>query len=51
MIFGNFIFGNLLHKSITKTIIVFLLVYAAVYLLAYYGGQCILAGLLSVKPG
>lgn len=39
MIFGNFIFGSLLHKSITKTIIVFLLLYAAVYLLAYYGGS------------
>ncbi|WP_028543693.1 MFS transporter [Paenibacillus taiwanensis] len=38
MIVGNFIFGELLHKSMTKTVILFPLLYAAVYLLAYYGG-------------
>ncbi|MCG7408297.1 MFS transporter [Paenibacillus sp. ACRRX] len=38
MIVGNFIFGELLHKSMTKTVILFPLLYTAVYLLAYYGG-------------
>lgn len=48
MIFGNFIFGSLLHKSITKTVIVFLLLYAAVYLLAYYGGPYFIPMLIIV---
>jgi predicted MFS family arabinose efflux permease len=39
MIFGNFLFGGFLHKSITKTVIMFPLLYAAVYLFAYYLGS------------
>ncbi|OPA78628.1 arabinose ABC transporter permease [Paenibacillus selenitireducens] len=48
MIFGNFIFGSLLHKSITKTVIIFLLLYAAVYLLAYYAGSYFIPMLIIV---
>ncbi|QDQ01995.1 MFS transporter [Lysinibacillus fusiformis] len=39
MIFGNFLFGNLLHKSMTKTVIMFPLLFAVVYLLTYYVGS------------
>ncbi|WP_017815400.1 MFS transporter [Paenibacillus shenyangensis] len=39
MIVGNFLFGFLLNKKLTRTVILFPLVYAAVYLLAYYGGS------------
>lgn len=39
MIFGNFLFGGLLHKSITKTVIMFPLLYGAIYLFAYYLGS------------
>ncbi|OMC80310.1 arabinose ABC transporter permease [Paenibacillus odorifer] len=36
MIFGNFLFGSLLHKGITKTVIMFPLLYAVTYLFVYY---------------
>lgn len=39
MILGNFLFGEFLHKSITKTVIMFPLVYAVIYLFAYYLGS------------
>ncbi|SMF86834.1 Predicted arabinose efflux permease, MFS family [Paenibacillus uliginis N3/975] len=39
MIFGNFLFGSLLHKSMTKTVIMFPLLYAVIYLFAYYLGS------------
>lgn len=39
MIFGNFLFGSLLHKSITKTVIMFPLLYAVTYLFVYYLGS------------
>lgn len=39
MIFGNFLFGGLLHKSMTKTVIMFPLLYAVIYLFAYYLGS------------
>ncbi|NEW09071.1 MFS transporter [Paenibacillus sp. SYP-B3998] len=39
MILGNFLFGGLLHKSITKTVIMFPLLYAVIYLFAYYLGS------------
>ncbi|MEK3747294.1 MFS transporter [Paenibacillus sp. FSL E2-8871] len=39
MIFGNFIFGGLLHKSIPKTVIMFPLLYAVTYLFVYYLGS------------
>lgn len=39
MIFGNFLFGGLLHKSITKTVIMFPLLYAVTYLFVYYLGS------------
>lgn len=65
MIFGNFLFGGLLHKSISKTVIMFPLLYAVTYLFVYYlgsyfipmviiiiiWGQCIPADSLSVKHG
>ncbi len=39
MIFGNFVFGSLLNKSITKTVSMFPLLFAVIYLLAYYLGS------------
>lgn len=39
MIFGNFLFGGLLHKSITKTVIMFPLLYAVTYFFVYYLGS------------
>ncbi|MFD5017541.1 MFS transporter [Paenibacillus sp. NPDC058367] len=39
MIFGNFLFGGLLHKSISKTVIMFPLLYAVTYLFVYYLGS------------
>ncbi|AWV33537.1 MFS transporter [Paenibacillus odorifer] len=39
MIFGNFLFGSLLHKGITKTVIMFPLLYAGTYLFVYYLGS------------
>ncbi|RAP31160.1 hypothetical protein C2W64_00332 [Brevibacillus laterosporus] len=39
MILGNFLFGGFLHKSITKTVIMFPLLYAVIYLFAYYLGS------------
>ncbi|MDQ0089013.1 putative MFS family arabinose efflux permease [Paenibacillus anaericanus] len=39
MIFGNFLFGSLLQKSITKTVIMFPLLYAVTYLFVYYLGS------------
>ncbi|MEC0091024.1 MFS transporter [Paenibacillus macquariensis] len=39
MIFGNFVFGSLLNKSITKTVSIFPLLFAVIYLLAYYLGS------------
>lgn len=38
MIVGNFLFGTLLQKNTTKTILLFPLLYAFVYLLVYYTG-------------
>ncbi|UVI29702.1 MFS transporter [Paenibacillus spongiae] len=39
MIFGNFLFGGFVHKSITKTVIMFPLLYVVIYLFAYYLGS------------
>lgn len=39
MIFGNFLFGEFLHKSITKTVIMFPLLFAVVYLFTFYLGS------------
>lgn len=39
MIAGNFLFGFLLNKSMTKTVILFPLVYAVIYLFTYYWGS------------
>ncbi|WP_429844372.1 MFS transporter [Brevibacillus sp. FIR094] len=39
MIFGNFLFGGFLHKSITKTVILYPLLYAVLYLFTYYLGS------------
>ncbi|MEK8128833.1 MFS transporter [Paenibacillus filicis] len=39
MIAGNFLFGYFLNKSMTKTVILFPLVYAVIYLFAYHGGS------------
>ncbi|MEK4879577.1 MULTISPECIES: MFS transporter [Paenibacillus] len=39
MIFGNFLFGSLLHNGITKTVIMFPLLYAGTYLFVYYLGS------------
>lgn len=38
MIFGNFLFGSLLQKNMTRTVILFPIVYTAIYLLVYYLG-------------
>lgn len=39
MIFGNFVFGSFLHKNMTKTVIMFPLLYAVIYLLVYCLGS------------
>lgn len=39
MIFGNFLFGGFLHKRFTKTVIMFPLLYAVIYLFTYYLGS------------
>ncbi|TCZ78116.1 MFS transporter [Paenibacillus albiflavus] len=39
MIAGNFLFGGFLHKSMTKTVILFPLVYAVIYLFTYFLGS------------
>ncbi|WP_339290847.1 MFS transporter [Paenibacillus sp. FSL E2-0201] len=39
MIFGNFLFGGLLHKSIPKTVIMFPLLYAVTYFFVYFLGS------------
>jgi DHA1 family inner membrane transport protein len=39
MIAGNFLFGFFLNKSMTKTVILFPLVYVAIYLFTYYWGS------------
>lgn len=39
MIFGNFLFGGFLHKSITKTVIMFPLLFVVIYLFTYYLGS------------
>ncbi|NME98928.1 MFS transporter [Aneurinibacillus aneurinilyticus] len=39
MIAGNFLFGFFLNKSMTKTVILFPLVYAVIYLFIYYWGS------------
>ncbi len=38
MIAGNFLFGYWLNKSLTRTVILFPLAYAVIYLFAYYAG-------------
>jgi len=39
MVAGNFLFGHLQNKSMTKTVILFPLVYAVIYLFTYYWGS------------
>ncbi|AHM64182.1 arabinose ABC transporter permease [Paenibacillus polymyxa] len=39
MIVGNFLFGNFLHKSMKKTVILFPLLYTAIYLFVYFFGS------------
>ncbi|MCY9514367.1 MFS transporter [Paenibacillus apiarius] len=39
MILGNFLFGGLLQKNITKTVILYPLLITAIYLFVYYGGS------------
>ncbi|WP_149095341.1 MFS transporter [Paenibacillus terrae] len=36
MIFGNFLFGGLLHKNLIKTVLMFPLLYVIIYLIIYY---------------
>ncbi|MFD0621254.1 MFS transporter [Paenibacillus sp. GCM10027629] len=38
MILGNFMFGEFLHRNMTKTVILFPLLYAVIYLFVYYLG-------------
>ncbi|WP_068617999.1 MFS transporter [Paenibacillus tuaregi] len=38
MIAGNFLFGFFLNKSMTKTVVLFPLIYAVIYLFTYYWG-------------
>ncbi|KAF6582215.1 MFS transporter [Paenibacillus sp. EKM211P] len=42
MIFGNFLFGGLLHKNLIKTIITFPLLYMVIYVLTYALGTSFL---------
>jgi predicted MFS family arabinose efflux permease len=39
MIVGNFLFGYFLNKNMTKTVILFPLVYAVIYFFTYYFGS------------
>jgi len=39
MILGNFMFGEFLHRNMTKTVILFPLLYAVIYLFVYYLGS------------
>lgn len=39
MIAGNFLFGNLLQKSLKKTVLLFPLIYTVIYLVIYYLGS------------
>ncbi|PEJ24327.1 MFS transporter [Peribacillus butanolivorans] len=48
MIFGNFLFGGFLQKSITKTVIMFPLLYIVIYLFAYYLGSYLIPMILMV---
>ncbi|MBK5485130.1 MFS transporter [Peribacillus sp. TH16] len=48
MIFGNFLFGGFLQKSITKTLIMFPLLYIVIYLFAYYLGSYLIPMILMV---
>ncbi|WP_431089717.1 MFS transporter [Paenibacillus sp. 8b26] len=36
MIFGNFLFGGLLHKNLIKTVLMFPLLFVIIYLIIYY---------------
>ncbi|KAF6581345.1 MFS transporter [Paenibacillus sp. EKM212P] len=42
MIFGNFLFGGLLHKNLTKTVIMFPLLYMVIYVFTYALGASFL---------
>ncbi|MGG1941093.1 MFS transporter [Paenibacillus polymyxa] len=42
MIFGNFLFGGLLHKNLTRTVITFPLLYMVIYVLTYALGTSFL---------
>ncbi|MDM5451643.1 MFS transporter [Peribacillus simplex] len=48
MIFGNFLFGGFLQKSITKTVIMFPLLYIVIYLFAYFLGSYLIPMILMV---
>ncbi|MFE4241187.1 MFS transporter [Peribacillus butanolivorans] len=48
MIFGNFLFGGFLQKSITKTVIMFPLLYIVIYLFTYYLGSYLIPMILMV---
>ncbi|MFB7641570.1 MFS transporter [Peribacillus butanolivorans] len=48
MILGNFLFGGFLQKSITKTVIMFPLLYIVIYLFAYYLGSYLIPMILMV---
>ncbi|MFF2289825.1 MFS transporter [Peribacillus butanolivorans] len=48
MIFGNFLFGGFLQKSITKTVMMFPLLYIVIYLFAYYLGSYLIPMILMV---
>ncbi|KJD43099.1 MFS transporter, partial [Paenibacillus terrae] len=42
MIFGNFLFGGLLHKNLIKTVLIFPLLYVMIYLFIYYLSSSVL---------
>ncbi|MFE4351963.1 MFS transporter [Peribacillus butanolivorans] len=48
MVFGNFLFGGFLQKSMTKTVIMFPLLYIVIYLFAYYLGSYLIPMILMV---
>ncbi|MFE0508290.1 MFS transporter [Peribacillus butanolivorans] len=48
MILGNFLFGGFLQKGITKTVIMFPLLYIVIYLFAYYLGSYLIPMILMV---
>ncbi|MDP1509466.1 MFS transporter [Paenibacillus sp. CMAA1739] len=48
MIFGNFLFGGLLHKNLTKTVITFPLLYMAIYVFTYALGTSFLPMIMVV---